>query len=73
MLEKLRRVEEHFGEVEARLGDPSIIADVEKFTALTREHATLEPIVKKIRAYKKIAALERRIAELTIKDVYRNA
>ena len=56
MLEKLQRVEEHFGEVEARLGDPSIIANVEKFTALTREHAALEPIVKKIRAYKKIAA-----------------
>ena len=56
MLEKLQKVEEHFGEIESRLGDPSIIADVEKFTALTREHATLEPIVKKFREYKKILA-----------------
>lgn len=56
MLDKLRKVEEHFLEVEARLSDPSVIADVGKFTALTREHANLEPIVKKFRAYKKISA-----------------
>lgn len=56
MLEKFRKVAEHFAEVEARLGDPSIVADVEKFTALTREHAALLPIVKKFRAYEKILA-----------------
>ena len=54
MLEKFQSVAEHFAEVEARLGDPSVVADVEKFTALTREHAALLPIVKKFRAYKKI-------------------
>ena len=56
MIERLQQVEEHFAEVEARLSDPSVIADVEKFTALTREHAALEPLVKKIRAYEKILA-----------------
>lgn len=56
MLDKLQKVEEHFGEVESRPGVPSIIADAEKFTALTREHAALEPIVKKLREYKKILA-----------------
>ena len=56
MLDKLQKVEEHFSEIESRLSDPSIVADVEKFTALTREHATLEPIVKKFREYKKILA-----------------
>ncbi|MBQ6298032.1 MAG: peptide chain release factor 1 [Selenomonadaceae bacterium] len=56
MLDKLQKVEEHFAEVEARLSDPSVVADVEKFTALTREHANLEPIVKKFLEYKKIAA-----------------
>ncbi len=56
MLDKLQKVEEHFAEVEARLSDPSVIADVEKFTALTREHAALEPIVKKFREYKRILA-----------------
>ncbi len=56
MLDKLQQVEEHFAEVEARLSDPSVVADVEKFTALTREHANLEPIVKKFLEYKRIAA-----------------
>ena len=56
MLDKLQKVEEHFGEIESRLSDPSVIADVEKFTALTREHAALEPIVKKFCEYKKILA-----------------
>ena len=56
MIEKLQQVEEHFGEVESRLGDPSVVADVEKFTKLTREHAALLPIVKKFREYKKILA-----------------
>ena len=56
MLEKLQQVEEHFAEVESRLGDPSVVADVEKFTALTREHAALEPIIRKFREYKKLLA-----------------
>lgn len=56
MLDKLQAVEEHFGEIESRLGDPSIVADVEKFTALTREHAALEPIVKKFREYRRLLA-----------------
>ena len=56
MIERLQQVEEHFAEVEARLSDPSVIANVEKFTALTREHAALEPIVKTFRQYKRIIA-----------------
>ena len=56
MLEKLQKVEDRFREIEGQLGDPSIIAEVGRFTKLTRELATLEPIVKKIREYQKILA-----------------
>ena len=56
MLDKLQRVEDKFGEIESMIGDPSVVADVERFTKLTRELSTLEPIVKKIREYKKILA-----------------
>ena len=56
MLEKFQKVEEHFAEVEARLGDPAVVADVDKFTKLTREHASLLPIVRKLREYKKTLA-----------------
>ncbi len=54
MLEKLQRVEDKFREIESQLGDPSVVAEVERFTNLTREHSNLEPIVKKFREYKKI-------------------
>ena len=56
MIEKLQRVEDKFREIESQLGDPSVVADVERFTKLTRELANLEPVVKKFREYKKILA-----------------
>lgn len=56
MLDKLQKVEDRYREIESQLGDPSVVADVERFTKLTRELATLEPIVKKFREYKKILA-----------------
>ncbi|MBR6014312.1 MAG: peptide chain release factor 1 [Selenomonadaceae bacterium] len=56
MQEKLQRVEDKFREIESQLGDPSVISDVERFTKLTRELSSLEPIVKKFQEYKKITA-----------------
>ena len=56
MLEKLQKVEDRLGEIESQLGDPSVIADVDRFTKLTRELSTLEPVVTKFRQYKKILA-----------------
>ena len=57
MLEKLQAIEDKYREIEARLGDPEILADVGAFQRLSQEHAQLAPVVEKIRAYKK-AALE---------------
>ncbi len=54
MLEKLQAIENKFLEIESMLGDPSIIADVNRFTKINREHSSLQPIVEKFRAYKKI-------------------
>ena len=54
MTEKLQRVEDKFREVESQLGDPAVVADVQRFTKLTRELSNLEPIVKKFQEYKKI-------------------
>ena len=56
MHEKLQKVEDRFGEIESQLGDPSVIADVDRFTKLTRELAALEPVIQKFRQYKKILA-----------------
>ena len=38
------------------LGDPSVIANVDRFTKINREHASLEPLVSKFRSYKRIIA-----------------
>lgn len=56
MIEKLQRVEDKFREIESQLGDPAVVANVERFTKLTRELSNLEPIVKKFQDYKKILA-----------------
>ncbi len=56
MIDKLQSVEDRYLELESMLGDPSIIADVERFTKINREHASLEPIVKRFREYKNIVA-----------------
>ena len=56
MIDKLQKVEDRFREIESQLGDPSVVANVDRFTKLTRELATLEPVVKKFREYKKIIA-----------------
>jgi len=56
LIEKLQRVEDKFREVESQLGDPAVVANVDRFTKLTRELSNLEPIVKKFQEYKKILA-----------------
>ncbi len=56
MLDKLQKVEDRFREIESQLGDPAIVSEVDRFTKLTRELSSLEPIVQKIREYKKILA-----------------
>lgn len=55
MLEKLQAIADKYREIEARLGDPEILADVGAFQRLSQEHAQLAPVVEKIRAYKKAA------------------
>ena len=56
LIDKLQAVEDRYLELESMLGDPSIIADVARFTKINREHSSLEPIVEKFRNYKKICA-----------------
>lgn len=56
MIGKLQSIEDRYLELESMLSDPSIVADVERFTKLNREHSSLEPIVEKFREYKNIVA-----------------
>ena len=56
MVDKLQSIEDRYLELESMLGDPSVIADVDRFTKINREHSSLEPIVSKFQSYKRIVA-----------------
>ena len=52
MLNKLALAEERFDEICQMLYDPAVIADLEQYSALLKEHKNLEPIITKFREYK---------------------
>ena len=51
VVQKLESLVERFEEVQALLGEPSIISDQEKFRALSKEYSQLEEVVKQFNAY----------------------
>jgi peptide chain release factor 1 len=56
MLEKLSAAEARFNEIEAALSDAAVIADLDRYTALMKEHRALSPVVEKFREYKKASS-----------------
>ena len=52
MLERLNEVEKRFEAIESDLLDPAVMSDIEKYTALLKERANLEPVGEKFREYK---------------------
>lgn len=56
MLDKLQAVEDKYLELESLISDPAVIADMEKWQRYSKEHASLAPIVEKIREYKRVTA-----------------
>ncbi len=54
MFRKLEEVVDRFREVEGLLADPRVVANQEKFRALTREHAELSEVVETYHDYCKV-------------------
>lgn len=52
MFENLDSVVDKFKDLEVKVADPEIIADMENWTKLMKEHADLEPVVNKYLSYK---------------------
>ena len=52
VVNKLETLVERFEEVQALLGEPSVISDQDKFRSLSKEYAQLERVVKKFNAFK---------------------
>ncbi len=54
MIDKLQTLEEKYEALAQQMADPEIAGDPEKYTALAREYAELEELVKTFRQYKKV-------------------
>ncbi|MDR1087896.1 MAG: peptide chain release factor 1 [Coriobacteriales bacterium] len=51
MYNKLKQITKAYHELEARLGDPAVLADQKEYTRLAREHSSQGDLVKAARAY----------------------
>jgi len=51
MREKLQQIISAYAELEARLGDPAVLADQKEYTRLAREHSAQAELVRDARAY----------------------
>ena len=50
MIEKLEFIEEKYEDLSRKISDPEIISDQNIWKKLMKEHASIEPIVEKIRS-----------------------
>lgn len=55
-IDKVQAVENKFIDLEQRISDPSVIARQDEWQKLTKEHASLAPIIETFRKYKDISA-----------------
>ena len=53
MLEKLKKAEEKYIDIENELAKPDIFSNQEEYTRLMKEYKTLTPVIEKFREYKK--------------------
>jgi peptide chain release factor 1 len=53
MLDKLQAIEDKFLELEGRISDPAVMADMGEWQKLTKAHSKMVPVVEKFREYKK--------------------
>ena len=54
MLEKLKKAEEKYIDIENELAKPDIFSNQEEYTRLMKEYKNLTPIIEKFREYKKV-------------------
>ena len=55
-MDKVQAVENKFMDLEQQISDPSVIARQDEWQKLTKEHASLMPIVETFRKYKDITS-----------------
>jgi peptide chain release factor 1 len=53
MLDRLEKVRARYDELTAMLGDPSVVANQERFRQFSKEHSNLTPLIRAYGAYRK--------------------
>ena len=54
LLDKLRDIQRRFTDLEGKLGDPSVVADMKRFIKINRDYRGLEPVVKVSKEYENV-------------------
>ena len=54
MFDKLAFIEEKYEELSLKISDPDVIADINTWRSLMKEHSDMTPIVEKYREYKAV-------------------
>lgn len=54
LIDKLSLIEEKYRAMESMMGDPAVVSDVARLKKVSQEHASLSPLVEKIREYRRI-------------------
>jgi peptide chain release factor 1 len=54
MLEKLEAIFKRYQEIEEKMNDPSVVADMKKFIKLNKDYKELQPIVSAYKEYKNV-------------------
>ncbi len=56
LLDKLRDIQRRFSDLEGQLGDPDVVADMDRFVKINRDYRNLEPVVKAAKEYENVVA-----------------
>ena len=56
LLDKLRDIQRRFTDLEGQLGDPAVVADMDRFVKINRDYRNLEPVVKAAKEYENVVA-----------------
>ncbi len=54
LIDKLRDIQRRFSDLEGQLGDPSVVADMDRYVKINREYRQLEPVVNAARNYEHV-------------------
>jgi len=68
MIEKLEELKRKYQDIELKLSDPEVIADMKKFKQLNKEYNHLKEIVDKFEEYKKVLNTVKNAKEILINE-----